>query len=44
MYAENVYVELAEIYCKDAKWDTDSFKTETLKKITKMFGSFRKFL
>jgi len=35
MYAENVYVELAEIYCKDAKWDTDSFKTELKKKITK---------
>ena len=35
MYAENVYVELAEIYCKEAKWDTDSFKTELKKKITK---------
>ncbi len=35
MYAENVYVNLAEIYCKEAKWDTDSFKTELKKKITK---------
>ncbi|MBR2104873.1 MAG: DUF5106 domain-containing protein [Bacteroidales bacterium] len=35
MYAENVYVELAEIYCKDAKWESDSFKTEIKKKITK---------
>ncbi|MBQ1697797.1 MAG: DUF5106 domain-containing protein [Bacteroidales bacterium] len=35
MYAENVYVELADIYIKDAKWDTDSFKTELGKKIAK---------
>jgi len=35
MYAENVYVSLAEIYCKEAKWDTDSFKTQLKKKITK---------
>lgn len=35
MYAENVYVELADIYCKEAKWDTDSFKTEVSKKVAK---------
>jgi len=35
MYAENVFVELADIYIKDAKWDTDSFKTELGKKIAK---------
>ena len=35
MYAENVFVELADIYIKDAKWDTDSFKTELSKKIAK---------
>ncbi|MCR5454872.1 MAG: DUF5106 domain-containing protein [Bacteroidales bacterium] len=35
MYAENVYVNLADIYIKDAKWDTDSFKTELGKKIAK---------
>ena len=35
MVAENVYCSLAEIYVKDAVWDTDSFKTELKKKITK---------
>jgi len=35
MYAENVYVELAEIFCKEAKWETDSFRTELKKKISK---------
>lgn len=35
MYSENVYVSLAEIYIKDAKWDTDSFKTELSKKVSK---------
>lgn len=35
MYAENVYVSLAEIYSKEAKWDTDSFKTQLSKKIAK---------
>lgn len=35
MYAENVYVEIAEIYCKEAKWDTDSFKSEVSKRIAK---------
>ncbi len=33
MYSENVYCSLADIYCKDAKWDTDSFKTELRKKV-----------
>lgn len=35
MYSENVYVSLANIYCKEAKWDTDSFKTQLKKKIDK---------
>ena len=35
MMAENVYVSLARIYVKDAKWDTDSFKTQLKKKIDK---------
>ena len=35
MMAENVYVSLANIYVKDAKWDTDSFKTQLKKKIDK---------
>jgi len=35
MFSENVYCSLAEIYCKDAKWDTDSFKIELRKKINR---------
>ena len=35
MVAENVYCSLAEIYVKDAVWDTDSFKTELKKKISR---------
>lgn len=33
--SENVYVSLAEIYVKDAVWDTDSFKIQLDKKIAK---------
>lgn len=35
MMAENVYCSLADIYAKDAVWDTDSFKTELKKKVAK---------
>lgn len=35
MTAENVYVTLADIYVKDAVWDTDSFKTELKKKVAR---------
>jgi len=35
MVAENVYCSLADIYIKDAFWDTDSFKTKLKERVDK---------
>ncbi|MBR6277411.1 MAG: DUF5106 domain-containing protein [Bacteroidales bacterium] len=35
MVAENVYCSLADIYIKDAFWDTDSFKTKLKERVAK---------
>ena len=35
MIAENVYCSLADIYIKDAFWDTDSFKTKLKERVEK---------
>lgn len=35
MVAENVYCSLADIYAKDAFWDTDSFKTKLKEKVAR---------